>query len=1079
MSDTDLDPQVRKLRNALSDFLAADSIEELRVILGSYPMIESGPFLYLLMGLNQGSAAEQEALAHRINLLALIETCGIEGALAEPSVASEIPHCEIGDSFPPQIPEMYAQANNAESQYHLTGNLSLLSRAVELRTKIIEDSSFEQLSFRVQFEMLNDAAAALRARYDAAGNQEDMSKALHTSQRLVDLCPPARKRYPAFLSGLGNSLQHKFNLFGSLADLDMAKDCYERAISLSPTVPMYANNLANVLNKRFNRTGEPTDLRRAIELSRQAVYLTPDSDLQRPGFLHNLGRLLSTGFALNGVLNDLDEAIAVERSCLSLIPRDSPAIPGYLNNLAISLNRRYEASGSMDDLNEAIDLQSRAVSLDPSSSPDHASYLNVLGMSLESRYQHSGKAEDLDRAVSALENALGLLDAKSPKSASFSHSLATALLVRDLGQARSVNTTKPTAKNTWLTRLLKRTPRSEPNSTPDLERSIELNRDAIRASGPGAPELPDYYSSLAKGLYIRSEATGDSVEAQEALEAMKQAAKLMGSGHPHLPGVLSQLAEWKGVGSQDATEYLRFACQRGLEVDPGTAMQAGIRWGKHCTLLQEWAEASEAFGYAILAAKKLSEVQRHREGKEHWLEHFQGIADEAAYAAAQCGDVEKAILALEAGRAVLISERLRENQDDIERVSEASGSSLTFGQVTELSRGLPLIYVVTADTGGLAILLDCSDAIPHKIIPLPALSRKGVREILQGQDEESSFGGYLGVYLQWRRDANNGNVFQRWLDELDQTTSWLWTALADPLRPLFVQLQDREVAFVVSGMVALLPLHAAWALNEESPSKRKHLPFLIRYTPSAKLLLSSKSHSTDLKNILIVDDPQPTSAGDLPFSKLESWVAGRRFRQAVRLSGALATRGSVLDLLSSTDACHLSCHAYAQLTDPLRSGMLMANDEILTLKDLLSLNSLRTRIIVLSACEAALFGTKLPDEVVSLTTGFLQAGVPTVISSFWAVTELNTFFILARLYDLWMKSGIVPSRALFDAQTWLRDTDNGAKFDVIERMLQEVASESAEHSLFRDVQSTLRQLGLREHSFSHPFFWAQFGYFGL
>jgi CHAT domain-containing protein len=59
----------------------------------------------------------------------------------------------------------------------------------------------------------------------------------------------------------------------------------------------------------------------------------------------------------------------------------------------------------------------------------------------------------------------------------------------------------------------------------------------------------------------------------------------------------------------------------------------------------------------------------------------------------------------------------------------------------------------------------------------------------------------------------------------------------------------------------------------------------------------------------------------------------------------------------------------------------MANDEILTLRDLFDLKLPGIRLAILSVCETGLPGTQLPDEVVSLPTGLLQAGVAGVVAS--------------------------------------------------------------------------------------------------
>ena len=78
---------------------------------------------------------------------------------------------------------------------------------------------------------------------------------------------------------------------------------------------------------------------------------------------------------------------------------------------------------------------------------------------------------------------------------------------------------------------------------------------------------------------------------------------------------------------------------------------------------------------------------------------------------------------------------------------------------------------------------------------------------------------------------------------------------------------------------------------------------------------------------------------------------------------------------------------------------LLAGNRWITLRVLAM--KLHVRLAVLSACETALPGTGLPDEVVALPTGLLQAGVAGVIASQWAVPDLGTAILMAEFYRRW------------------------------------------------------------------------------
>jgi CHAT domain-containing protein len=82
---------------------------------------------------------------------------------------------------------------------------------------------------------------------------------------------------------------------------------------------------------------------------------------------------------------------------------------------------------------------------------------------------------------------------------------------------------------------------------------------------------------------------------------------------------------------------------------------------------------------------------------------------------------------------------------------------------------------------------------------------------------------------------------------------------------------------------------------------------------------------------------------------------------------------------------------------------------------------------VLSACETAQPGTELPDEVVALPTGLLQAGVAGIVASQWSVPDRATAMLMTEFYRCWRWDRMAPAAALRAAQCWLRDTTTAEK----------------------------------------------------
>ena len=156
----------------------------------------------------------------------------------------------------------------------------------------------------------------------------------------------------------------------------------------------------------------------------------------------------------------------------------------------------------------------------------------------------------------------------------------------------------------------------------------------------------------------------------------------------------------------------------------------------------------------------------------------------------------------------------------------------------------------------------------------------------------------------------------------------------------------------------------------------------------------------------------------------------------------------------------------------------MANDELLTLRDLQDAWLPNARLVVLSACETAIPGSALPDEVLSLPTGFIQAGVDGVVGSLWAVPDESTMVLMCRFYDLWRKQGVPTAEALRTAQQWVRDTTNGEKADYFRQHVPEFEGSRMPLESSDSLYKQFRHRDPRVRDFLHPAQWAAFCYVG-
>lgn len=352
-------------------------------------------------------------------------------------------------------------------------------------------------------------------------------------------------------------------------------------------------------------------------------------------------------------------------------------------------------------------------------------------------------------------------------------------------------------------------------------------------------------------------------------------------------------------------------------------------------------------------------------------------------------------------------------------------------------------------------------------LPLPELTEDAVQDkVLE----------YLDAFF-WRRTSP-----VEWATAVEDVTRWLWDALMGPLLEA-VQGLD-QVALVPCGSLALLPLHAAWTEDPSTPTGRRYAldQLLLTYAPSARALREAGRLAGHLEpaSLLVVQEPRPVQGAPLPSAEHERAAAWAAFvPHATVLRHEQATRDAVVEALAKATVLHLACHGSVDLSRPLDSALLLAGDEQLTVGDLLGLR-LRARLAVLSACETAVPGIELLDEVVALPTGLLQAGVAGVVASLWSVIDQRTMLLMVEFYRHWrsVPEGLGPAEALRQAQRWLRDSTNGEKRELFRTLLEE----GEEARLPRaTVEACFEAVALEDpegRAFADPTGWAAFTYIG-
>jgi CHAT domain-containing protein len=297
----------------------------------------------------------------------------------------------------------------------------------------------------------------------------------------------------------------------------------------------------------------------------------------------------------------------------------------------------------------------------------------------------------------------------------------------------------------------------------------------------------------------------------------------------------------------------------------------------------------------------------------------------------------------------------------------------------------------------------------------------------------------------------DGEIAQReacklWRDSVTNALSSLYQQLVCTVRnkirdnlPGYDPEDPPVIVFALDRALHLLPLHACWWINGKGTIQYLLDEFPIAYTTSWSLFIKSFERRSGMdvtRDLLGIINPNPP--GNLCFSE---WAVDEITRNVICpshvLRGDEPTREAVLALLSSLPGphlLHLDCHGQYDSASPLDSSLMLADEEALTIEDILY----RVRVtdnwlVVLSACETAagpvgdglIDGTEYDSILVYLvdqlrfTSAFQLVGASTVYGNLWMVRDLPTALLLKKAY-----AGLVAGKskpvALREAQNWLR-----------------------------------------------------------
>ncbi|MFJ9736390.1 CHAT domain-containing protein [Streptomyces sp. NPDC101171] len=500
------------------------------------------------------------------------------------------------------------------------------------------------------------------------------------------------------------------------------------------------------------------------------------------------------------------------------------------------------------------------------------------------------------------------------------------------------------------------------------------------------------------------------------------------------------------------------ACAAAPEGDPATLLDLSTHWAMGADAHEDRKSSAEAYRIALRTRRRLTDGQVMLGHKEVWLTQGADVHGCAANALAQIDYMEEAVLAVEQGRSVLYSSVVAHPEEELETLSRAGHTELAgafldadrhyrgladdFEQsrrenrrllsyrdieqqtqqlrhaarqrdrmlvairqvegcaafprtgagmedVRRAARESPIAYIAPGLSEGSLLMVRPDGTLTHRSLPL----------LTAGELKENGTT-YLHAYrdrLDHRSDGDSS--WQAWGKALYDVTEWLWRAV---MGPVIEELDGAgHVRITPTGLLAVLPMWAAWHWRDGR--RRWALEHVAcSYIPNAALLLRQQARGPAQRHLkaLIIDSPQPSTGYDpLEYGGEELAQLRVTADERTELRGQKASLDAVRAHLPTHSLVHFNAHGYADEARPRKSGIVLAQDQVLTVEELRRTDCTDVMLMVLSSCESGLAGGRALDEMISMPGAVYSSARCSVISSLWATEQVVTAELFRRFYQ--------------------------------------------------------------------------------
>ena len=584
--------------------------------------------------------------------------------------------------------------------------------------------------------------------------------------------------------------------------------------------------------------------------------------------------------------------------------------------------------------------------------------------------------------------------------------------------------------------------------TDNREKGIGAYASAL--TGVNREEFPIEWAAMQFGLAlnymdrVRGDRADNLRKAIAACEAALTVRTLKGMPLEHvmtarvLGDALSQSGEWDkaSVAYASAREAFLLLFGQGLNDHDARSLvsQAGSLFADAAFAAAQLGEDERAFALAtegrarlMAVALKLTTLDLPADKRQR-LDELRAeirVADrgvEAAQGTERAAAVEK-----------LVSRR----QELLGLVTSADAAGVSaLAQARTLARegGAVVVPIVTKLGGKLLIVTDGASKGSGRqdltTVNLPGLTTDKVDVLIRGDGRGGKTGGWLGAYsINFLDTAELDRRWPEWTSAIDNLGPELWrlfgARLDAALKDAGVKPGSR-IVWLPTGALGILPLGL---VQDPATGLRLVDGYEIVYASSLEALASAqkeiaKSISSAPATLAAVVNP----TGDLEGSEKEGKVVASHFPDKARtvLARAQASPEAVLAALKGKTHWHFASHGTFSWGDARQSALVMHDGKDLSVGRLLETDGLgRPRLVVLSACETGLYDIQSnPDEFIGLPGAFTALGATGVLGTLWQVSDAATALLIAKFYELHMGEGLAPPTALRQAQLWLRQASS-------------------------------------------------------